>query len=173
MKKKAQVREKMLFQLKNFDKAGKMRQTEAVSREFLADEAYLSADSIGLFMPLDFEFDLNQLTEKARADGKKILLPKTLPNHKMMFIGADGKLEKTKFGILEPVSADEEVPELIVVPGLAWRADGMRLGFGGGYYDRYLANFKGQTVSLAYDFQLTEEFAADSFDIPIERVIHV
>ena len=109
------------------------------------------AKTVALYMPQEFEFDLQPLFEQA---DKQIVIPKTLADRHMIFVKYDkNDLERTKFGILEPKSKNEVVPDLILVPGLAWNKEGYRIGFGAGYYDRYLASFSGQTVSLCYDFQ--------------------
>ena len=102
------------------------------------------------------------------------VIPKTLVDHQMIFTDYDpDNLMTTAFGVKESVSTVSVTPDLIVVPGLAWNLEGYRVGFGGGYYDRYLANFQGETVSLVYDFQMTSEFQPENFDVPISKIFKV
>lgn len=88
------------------------------------------------------------------------------------------KLIKSKFGILEPVTAPiiyKQNIDLIVVPGLCFdKLSNNRLGFGGGYYDRYLADYEGFTVALATSYQLVEtpKWVVNQFDIKINKIIY-
>lgn len=167
MKNKAIIRQNMIKKLKNFDLLEKRHQTEMILSNLTASKTWKSAKKIALYLPQDFEFDLSALFNE---NDKIIVVPKTLPERKMIFVRFDEKdLVRTKFGILEPTSNVAEIPDLIVVPGLAWNSSNHRIGFGGGYYDRYLANFSGKTVSLAYDFQL-QDFEAENHDIKVGEI---
>lgn len=88
------------------------------------------------------------------------------------------RLETSEYGIEKPVNGNATVKsaiDLIVVPGLGFTPAGDRLGFGGGYYDRYLADYSGQTVSLALDAQLfdTPQWSVKEHDIRVQQVITV
>ena len=93
----------------------------------------------------------------------------------MEFVVYDPKqLAKTSFGLLEP-QGDLEVVEpsqidLIHVPGLAFTREGYRIGYGGGYYDRYLEHFAGHTMSTIYPCQV-QEFNSENHDIPVQEVL--
>ncbi|MBL3715400.1 5-formyltetrahydrofolate cyclo-ligase [Lactococcus garvieae] len=164
MEKKALIRQEMINLLKSFDLADKSYQSRKIIEKFLASEQWRTAKVVALYMPQEFEFDLKTLFEQK---DKQIVIPKTLPNRHMMFVKYNkNDLERTKFGILEPKSNQEIVPDLILVPGLAWNKEGYRIGFGAGYYDRYLAHFSGQTASLYYDFQ-QKDFNSETHDIRI------
>ncbi len=61
--------------------------------------------------------------------------------------------------------------DLIIVPGVAFSKDGYRIGYGGGYYDRYLADYQGSTLSLAADFQMQPFLTKESHDIPVQFIV--
>lgn len=170
---KAQIREEIIDKLSKFEPHKKNNQTKEISEKFLSSKAFQSANSVALYMNTQIEFDLLAIFKATKKVGKKILIPKTYPKRKMAFIEYDEKnLTKTKFGPLEPVSNVELIPDLILVPGLAWNFEGYRIGYGGGFYDRYLANYKGDTISLVYDFQRLN-FFPEVFDIPIKETFSV
>ena len=164
MEKKALIRKEMINLLKSFDFADKSHQSQKIITKLIESEQWKSAKTVALYMPQEFEFDLHPLFEQ---DDKQIVIPKTLAERHMIFVKYDkNDLDRTKFGILEPKSKNEVVPDLILVPGLAWNKEGYRIGFGAGYYDRYLTSFSGQTVSLCYDFQ-QKDFHPEPHDISI------
>lgn len=167
MEKKALIRKEMINLLKSFDFADKSHQSQKIITKLLESEQWKSAKTVALYMPQEFEFDLHPLFEQ---DDKQIVIPKTLADRHMIFVKYDkNDLERTKFGILEPKSKNEVVSDLILVPGLAWNKEGYRIGFGAGYYDRYLTSFSGQTVSLCYDFQ-QKDFHPEPHDISIGEI---
>ncbi|MDR0298275.1 MAG: 5-formyltetrahydrofolate cyclo-ligase [Streptococcaceae bacterium] len=164
---KARIREDMKRQLTVFSVSSDKEKIDAKILSALTEsEIYQRAHKIAAFYPLPFEFDTRALW---RDDTKIWLLPKCLPERRLAFLSADGALSESKGGLIEPVSGTPETPDLILVPGLAWNFDNQRIGFGGGYYDRYLAVFKGDTVSLGYDFQRLE-FPAQAHDVRVQKV---
>ena len=84
------------------------------------------------------------------------------------------QLVKTSFGLLEPQGDLEVVDvsqiDLIHVPGLAFTTEGYRIGYGGGYYDRYLKHFSGHTLSTVYPCQI-RDFIPEDHDIPVQEVL--
>src|SRR5699024_7389164 len=66
---------------------------------------------------------------------------------------------------------DKDHIDLIIVPGLVYDQEGYRIGFGGGYYDRFLANYANETVSLAGQIQMVTNVPSESFDIPVNHII--
>ena len=86
------------------------------------------------------------------------------------------QLESVYSGLLEPIESKTNLVEpsdidLLIVPGIAFDSEGFRMGFGGGYYDRFLQSFKGNTVSLAFREQIVSNLPKEDHDIPVEKII--
>ena len=82
-------------------------------------------------------------------------------------------LQKSSFGLMEPTSeeaVDKTEIDLIHVPGVVFNSQGFRIGYGGGYYDRYLADFAGASISSIYSFQQSD-FEPDYHDIAVKEVL--
>lgn len=126
-------------------------------------------------MATDFEFPTSELIQAALTAGKKVAVPKSLPKGEMVFhwIDPETPFYTTKFGVEEPaienIAASKEL-DLLIVPGLIYNHAGYRIGFGGGYYDRYLANYQGKTASLVFKEQVVEEWVIEPFDQPIQQL---
>lgn len=82
-------------------------------------------------------------------------------------------LQKSSFGLMEPISeeaVDKTEIDLIHVPGVVFNSQGFRIGYGGGYYDHYLVDFAGESVSSIYSFQQSD-FEPDYHDIAVKEVL--
>ena len=112
--------------------------------------------------------------KQAQLDGKRVLVPKTYGQGRMIFVDYDeSRLQKSSFGLMEPISeeaVDKTEIDLIHVPGVVFNSQGFRIGYGGGYYDRYLADFAGASISSIYSFQQSD-FEPDYHDIAVKEVL--
>ena len=92
----------------------------------------------------------------------------------MIFVDYDpDNLVATSFGLMEPASdlaVEKSEIDLIHVPGVVFNDEGYRIGYGAGYYDRYLSDFEGETVSMVYPCQ-KHDFQPDNYDIPVKEVV--
>lgn len=122
------------------------------------------------------ELDTRPLIGEAIAMGKSVLVPVTRPGGVMRWSQLErlADLEMTPLGILEPRSAAlswvEPADGLCVVPGVCFRRDGHRIGFGGGYYDRFLETFAGKAVALAPEALFGVDFPVEAHDRPVSVV---
>jgi 5-formyltetrahydrofolate cyclo-ligase len=141
------------------------------------------SEHIALYLSVEREVDTLAIIQRGWELGKRIYLPKCHTKEKQLVfyhVESLDQLEVVYYGIPEPVPAYceklrlEEV-ELIIVPGLAFDQRGYRIGYGGGYYDRFLSKLTHQvdTFSLAFSFQVVkkQELPNDSFDIPVDGII--
>lgn len=147
-----------------------------LAKRLYETEAYRSARSLYAYLSFNQEVRTAPIIRRAWADGKRVAVPKIMGG-RMAFIwltGFDALAEGWK-GIPEPVEdgpvADDETA-LVLVPGLAFDPDGRRVGYGGGFYDRFLAQEPMHpTVALCYGFQLVERLDAEPHDVPVDLVI--
>lgn len=174
---KKELRKRLLLQLKSKDKNERNRETKQLFQRFFTSFEYQNATSIGITISHFPELCTHEAITKLLAEGKQVYCPVTYNNGQMEFILLDTETSfiKTKFGIWEPKWAKDKIgqPELLLVPGLAYAKDThQRLGFGGGYYDRYLANYGGVSVSLAFPEQVfpTVEWKVNQTDQTINQL---
>lgn len=172
---KAELRKKILQEMKAISQEQKQAMDQALTERFLNHPFYQGAKVIATYLSFPHEFQTQGLIEQALRDGKKVLIPKTYPKGRMEFVVYNPQqLKKTSFGLLEPQGDLEVVAtsriDLIHVPGLAFTTKGYRIGYGGGYYDRYLENFAGHSMSTIYPCQI-QNFNSEDHDIPVEEVL--
>lgn len=171
---KANLRSQVLARLKHFPKAEKARADRRLLGQFLASPAYREARVLATYLSLSHEVDTSGLLAQALADGKQVVVPKVLGPGEMVFVAYEPeRLVAGAFGILEP-AASQPVPksaiDLIHVPGVVFDRSGYRIGYGGGFYDRYLADYQGRTLSTLYACQL-EELVPEPHDLPVKELL--
>ena len=143
---------------------------------FRACPQYQNAKTIYGYLPYNQEVRTVPMLEQAMKDGKRVAVPKCYGDE-MRFLYMDdlSKVEKGYAGIPEPV-ADEPVAHdltaLVLMPGLAFTEDGKRMGYGGGFYDKFLASEPNHpTVALCYGFQMVDDLPTEDYDIPVDCVL--
>lgn len=150
--------------------------SEKLGELFRNCDAYQKAKTIYGYLPYNQEVRTVPMLEQAMRDGKRVAVPKCYGDE-MKFIYMDdlSKVEKGYAGIPEPV-ADEPVADdptaLVLMPGLAFTQNGDRMGYGGGFYDKFLASEpEHPTVALCYDFQMVDQLPTEEYDIPVDTVL--
>ena len=143
---------------------------------FAQTDAYKDAKTIYGYMPYNQEVRTVPILEQAIRDGKKVAVPKVYGDV-MNFIYLEDltQVEKSDMGIPEPI-ADEPIADdqtaLVLMPGLAFDKEGHRIGYGGGFYDKFLmAESNHPTVALCYEFQMYAHLNTEKFDIPVDLVL--
>ena len=172
---KSELRKQVLHEMKAISQEQKQFIDQALTEQLLQHPFYQEAKVIATYLSFPHEFQTQELIEQALRDCKKVLIPKTYPKGRMDFVVYDPQqLVKTSFGLLEPQGDLEVVDtsqiDLIHVPGLAFTMEGYRIGYGGGYYDRYLKHFSGNTLSTVYPCQI-RDFIPEDHDIPVQEVL--
>lgn len=153
------------------------RRGAILAERLFQTEIYREAKALYAYMSVNQEVRTRLIIERAWADGKRVAIPKVI-GREMRFIwidSFDGLAPQGAFGIVEPIEngpVAEDGTALMLMPGLAFDRQGRRVGYGGGYYDRYLAAHPHHpTVALCYDFQLFDRLETEGHDVPAERVI--
>ena len=159
-----------------------MTEEEIVSRSeklgvlFAQSEAYKNAKTIYGYLPHNQEVRTVPMLEQALKDGKKVAVPKVYGDEmKFLYLDDLTKVSKGYAGIPEPIAdgpvADDETA-LVLMPGLAFDPQGHRIGYGGGFYDKFLAAEPNHpTLALCYEFQLLPELDTEEHDIPVDTVL--
>ncbi len=143
---------------------------------FADTEAYQNAASIYGYLPYNQEVRTVPMLEQAIRDGKRVAVPKIFGDE-MKFLWLDDldRVEKGYSGIPEPINdgpAADDPHALVLMPGLAFDKAGHRIGYGGGFYDKFLAAEPAHpTIALCYDFQVLDHLETEKFDIPVDLVL--
>ena len=136
---------------------------------------YKNADTVFIYISFASEVNTHSLIKKALSE-KTVLVPYCLDDNGSMIavkITDLSDLKEGRFGILEPVNTREykEKIDLCIVPGLAFSKEGYRMGYGKGYYDRFLCARDTFKVGLTYDELLFDTIPFDSYDVKMNMII--
>lgn len=171
-KKKKELRAILLQKRRILTKETVKQCSDEVVEQIVCNEAYQKAKTVMLYYPVDNEIDVLRLAELNPE--KCFLLPVT---HRMSievrhYIGRDN-LKKGKFGIPEPQTEKYEGKiDVVIVPGVGFDRMGVRLGRGGGYYDRFLSNLRhAKKLGVGYRFQLVAKIPHNFYDKKMSEVI--
>ena len=143
---------------------------------FLQSDAYRNAKTIYGYLPYNQEVRTVPMLEQAIRDGKRVAVPKCYGDEmKFIFMEDLSLVEKGYANIPEPIAdgpiADDPTA-LVLMPGLAFDPQGHRIGYGGGFYDKFLAlESNHPTLALCYDFQMLPRLDTEEFDIPVDTVL--
>lgn len=154
------------------------RRSALLCARVLETEAYKLAEAVYGYLPFNQEVDLTPLLQQALADGKQVALPKCQGKEMRFILISDlSQVQPSPFGAPEPI-ADGPVAAhahaLVIVPGLVFDRRGYRIGYGGGFYDRFLSREPGHpTLGLCYDFQQTDTIEPEDHDIPVDTVFSI
>ena len=154
-----------------------------------AHPAYQAAKSLYGYLSYNQEVRTAKILQQAQKDGKRVAVPKVFGDEmrflwpgtvifmflQRCFIQGFTAVAPGAYNIPEPVAdtpvADDETA-LVLMPGLAFDPDGHRCGYGGGFYDKYLAAHRQHvTLALCYDFQMFAHLDVDDYDIPVQYVL--
>ncbi|MEG0386391.1 MAG: 5-formyltetrahydrofolate cyclo-ligase [Solibacillus sp.] len=176
---KKQQRIRMLQQLNQLSDRDYRNRSLSIAKKLLEEPAIQDATTIAITISNRPEVDTTAIIEQLWQLGKRVVVPKCAPKeHTMAFyeIASFMQTERVFKDILEPMPDCTELVEkneidVIIVPGVVFDTSGYRIGFGGGYYDRYLPDFRGKLISIAFEEQRMDQIPREPHDIPIHILI--
>ncbi|MFA9378386.1 MAG: 5-formyltetrahydrofolate cyclo-ligase [Lachnotalea sp.] len=175
MMEKPDIRKLVLQKRNELSKEELTCKSQLICNQLIALDEYKYAEVIYIYMDFRNEVMTNIIIENALHVGKKVALPK-VDKDDMIFYYIDSyqDLKKGYYGILEPVTTNhaEEASVLIVIPGVAFDESGLRIGYGKGYYDKFLCKHMEYTkIAFGFELQMVEKIPYNEYDIPMDMII--
>ncbi len=179
---KHKIRKEIKELLKSHSELEKSRKSGIIQHKLFNEEEFKKAKVVMFYVSLKDEVNTIFMIDEALKMGKRVCVPVVLMEEKRLIAGEiknrQEDLENQHFGIYQPKhDRVKEVPlediDLVVVPGIAFDKNNLRLGRGHGYYDRFLCCLpsKAKTIGLAFDFQVVENLPRKPHDIPVTKTI--
>lgn len=177
---KNDIRLRLLEQRQNIPESEKRAAEEQIINTISSLASFRFAKTLLLYYPIRNELDITPLIEISAKLGKKAALPisnKDEPEMDFFYISSKSELVKGAFGIMEPKKdAEKYIPEnsdsaICIIPAVAYDTSGHRLGYGKGYYDRFLTRFHGTRLGICMSDMLLNELPHGKYDIPVNAII--
>ncbi|WP_051331045.1 5-formyltetrahydrofolate cyclo-ligase [Aneurinibacillus terranovensis] len=180
-RRKQELREKIVAARAGVDETIREHWSNEIVRRLLTCETVQRADVIMAFLSFGTEVNLDRFIDECYKAGKRVYLPKTLVKERKIepcrFTGWEG-LTTGSYGIREPGSLpsidwQRETIDVIIMPGVAFTKRGERIGYGGGYYDRFLSRFPEVPPLFAacYQMQIVSDMACEPHDIRMQKIV--
>ena len=173
---KKELRKAIREQKRAMTEAEIVASSQRLGELFLQCEQYKAAKTIYGYLPYNQEVRTVSMLEQAMKDGKRVAVPKCYGDEmKFIYLTDLTQVACGYAGIPEPVADAPEGDDptaLVLMPGMAFDREGHRIGYGGGFYDKFLAEEpQHPTIALCYEFQMVEDLPTEEFDIPVDCVL--
>lgn len=165
----------------SIDGERKVKLDEKIIERFISLATYRYAHTLLLYFPIEGEIDVRGIITRAIAAGKRVALPRCESKNSVMhfhYVSSLDELSVGRFGIMEPPENAERFdpsspcgPCAVVIPALAYDRSGYRLGYGGGFYDRYFNRSDISTVGLIYSDFLVDKLPHGRYDIAVDLLV--
>lgn len=175
---KKTIRKTLLNKRKEIDKNKKLIYDKEISRKIINSDYFKNAEQVLVFSSSPEEFDTRYIIERCRFFYKRVFYPVCIDdmgNMEFLKVESVGDLQYGMYNILEPKKTCKKyVPkenDIVIVPALSVDNNGFRLGYGKGYYDRFLKDFNGVSICPCYEEMLADTLPTDENDIRINIVV--
>lgn len=179
---KKEIRQEMIRKRKSLSSKDLKGKSLEIFQQLRGLEPYKNAKKLMTYVPFQEEIHTTLLIDDFLKKNLQVFIPVTKPKEKRIIISQLLDLEKDlevgHFGVLEPKAfayrpKNPKIIDLIIVPGLAFTKSGYRIGYGGGYYDRFLPTLEQDpiTIALALDFQIVDSLPINDYDVPVDMIV--
>lgn len=177
---KHHLRKAMLEKLNGLSIETKQSINDHIHKNLFNSKLWNKAQVIGVTLSYKPEWDTYEIIKQAWKDNKEVVVPVTNEltyTMKFYLINSLKDLKEGNYKIYEPISQTKEryyeksTIDLMIVPGVVFDKHGYRIGFGKGYFDRYLNDFNNNKVALLAEFQLIEQIPTNQYDINVDYLI--
>ena len=179
MEKKTCIRTKVLDRLNYLTNEQYIEASKTIEIQLINSSYWKDAKVIAITVSKKTEVDTYGIIQKGWDQKKTMVVPRAdFKTKKMTFykLTSFSQLEEQRYGLMEPKQtlcqkiSNHDI-HLVVVPGVAFDINGNRLGYGGGFYDRFLATSHAKTIALAFDCQIINEVPMESHDKKLDQII--
>ena len=177
---KQRLREERLAARETLSEKERVRLDDCITQKLLASPEYAEATTVLTYVSVSSEVSTRMIIERALCDGKTVAVPRCLPGHRLEFVAITSldQLVPAPFNLLEPPKDLSALTEshmnnaICIAPALLVDTKGYRLGYGAGFYDRFLSTYSGKKICLAYQHNLSKTMLPHTeFDVPVDMVI--
>lgn len=176
METKKEIRQQIRKIRRNIEAGEWQAATDIITGKVIESDSFREATDLYCYMNFDSEVETVRIMEEAWRLGKNVWLPKTFGDEMEFYlVHSMQELEKGNYGIMEPSGRSEKASGddgLMIVPGVAFDLQHNRIGYGKGYYDRYLEKHPNLvTMGVAFDVQIVDKIPSDEFDHPLNMIM--
>lgn len=171
---KSQIRKDTIQKRNNLSESEHLNKSSCICKKIMETSFFKEASVVYAYMDIKNEVSLKELIDYCLKNGKTIALPRVEGKVINFYqIQSFSDLEEGSFHVAEPKMACQEAPaaDLILVPGVAFTKEGYRLGYGGGFYDRFLAENDIYSIGIGYHFQIKQKLPLEQHDICLNQII--
>ena len=175
---KQDIREKSRARRAALPENVRAEQDRRISENVRRLHQYAPCHTLLIYMSTPIEVDTKRIIENAWADGKRVAVPRCIPDTRLMefhYITSFDDVSAGMFGVLEPKETLEIVTNfegcLMIVPAMQFDINGYRLGYGKGYYDRYMSRFCGVSAGICYIEELRRHMYHGRYDKPVDIIV--
>lgn len=177
---KQRLREECLAARETLSEQERCVLDESITQKLLATPEYAETTTVLTYVSVSSEVSTRMIIERALCDGKTVAVPRCLPGHRLEFVAITSldQLVAAPFNLLEPakelpaVTEDQKNNSICIVPALLVDTKGYRLGYGAGFYDRFLSTYPGKKICLAYQQNLSQTMLPHTAsDVAVDVVI--
>ena len=177
---KQRLREERLAAREALSEKERAALDDCITQKLLATSEYAEATTVLTYVSVSSEVSTRMFIERALRDGKTVAVPRCLPGHRLEFVAITSldQLVPAPFNLLEPaeelsaLTEDQMSNTICIVPALLVDTKGYRLGYGAGFYDRFLSTYSGKKICLAYQQNLSKtELPHTEFDVAVDMII--